>query len=791
MFYSLLLSLLLYMIPAGLLFYLAVDISLRGRSLENRLTSALFFSLSSFFFGSFLSIIFPEKYALISIIWLKLFPIYLLFGFVIHLAIALTSRFDRWPLRWVLFICYLPTLFFLLLFIPSKSIFVDTINRGPWTYSTPSPTIFLINMIPAIYTVACSTYFLAAGLRYANLKKMTSKSKQLRTIMHAASYGGIFCIIVSFFNRYFIFTDHISYPEPSVLGVIYFGIVIRYVMKKYEFLPSIERKYMILFEKSPCAILLLNEKGKVIEANPAAQKLFQMSRSSIIQKTYEQLFQPYIGSAMSQVCRDELRLAVLPSSNKRIVKVEKELIETGGENYAYLMLWDITDNVLAEEHITFIANHDPLTGLGNRRKFQETIAELLREPQSQQDVTAVILIDLDRFKQVNDTKGHHVGDLLLKQVADILKIRSGRADLIARLGGDEFVLLLKGIRKESEVAELCNCIMDGFMQPFIHEESAFHITASMGICITRGDVSNPDLLLQHADLAMYEAKRNGRNRIAFFTTKLKNEQDRRHTMEARMRAALLEEQFTLYFQPQINLKSGKLWGVEALIRWVDVDNMVILPDEFIPLAEETGLIIPLGNWVLWQACKRGKSWLDLGFPEIPISVNVSNVELSNPQWFAEVEIALDTTGFPARLLHLEITESTISSKEPYIQEAYSKLLNKGICLAIDDFGTGYSTFSAIQAIRFQLFKIDRSIINDITKNQSSLDIVKAMIDMAHSLEQQVVAEGVETNEQLQILRELNCDIVQGYYYSRPLQEQQFLAWYQERLAKFQLKVAAE
>jgi diguanylate cyclase (GGDEF)-like protein len=779
-FYSFLLSIILYITPIFLLFYMAVEIFIRGRTLVNRLSSALFFSLSMISMGSFLVAIIPEQYVTTSTIWLKLFPAFLLIGFALHLTIVITNRYDGWSIRRVLLISYLPTFCFLFLLIPSESIYVDAMVRGSWTYSVPSPAIFIISIIPAIYSVACCTYFLAAGLRYANRLKMTQKSRQLRSMLQAACVGGFYCIISSYFNRYLIFSDQVSYPEPSVLGIIYFAIMIRYVMKKYEFLPSIERKYKILFESSPIAILLLNERGKVIEANPAAQKLLRMPRSYFIHMTYEELFKPYRGTAMPQVNRDDLKVTVRPGSDERIVKVEKELIETGGENYEYLLLWDITDTILTEEHITFMAYSDPLTGLGNRRKFQETLADLLQVSQNRQEITAVILIDLDRFKQVNDTKGHHVGDLLLQHVADILKAQGGQAELIARLGGDEFVLLLKGICEEPVVTELCKRIMDGFMQPFIHEEATFHITASMGICITSGNVSNPELMLQHADLAMYDAKRNGRNRISFFTTNLKNDQERHHSLEARLRDALLNERLELYFQPQINLQSSKIWGVEALIRWMDVDGTVILPGEFIPLAEETGLIVPLGNWVLRQACERGKCWLDNGFPEFYISVNVSNVELSNPQWLADVEEALVTTGFPARLLHLEITESTISSKEPYIQEVYGKLLDKGIWLAIDDFGTGYSTFSAIQAIRFQLFKIDRSIINDITQNHNSREIVKAMIAMAHSLEQRVIAEGVETDEQMQILKELECDIVQGYYYSRPLPEEQFISWYQEQ-----------
>jgi diguanylate cyclase (GGDEF)-like protein/PAS domain S-box-containing protein len=774
--YSYLLSLFLHVTPIAMLFYLAVNIFLRGNTPLNRLTSALFLFLSLFFAGSFLSLILPKHFMLTTLVWLKFLPAFCIMCIFLHFTIIITKRFDYWSLRRILLISYSPTLCFLLLLIPSKSIYVDLVAKGPWSYVLPSPAIFFILIIPAASVLISCTYFLISGLRYVKQMGLTQKSMQLKRIIQSTCIGGFISLFMSFFNHYLVLWDNISYPEPSALGIIYFAIAIRYVMSKYEFLPSIERKYKFLFEKSPSAILLIDNQGRVIESNPAAQELFHISSSELVNLNCDQLFKPYLGQSKTQGKIDNLKVTLRSDLEERIVRIEKEIIDTGDDYYEYVLMRDITDSIAADEHITYLAYHDALTGLGNRRKYQETLIELLLKNDNEQETLAVILLDLDRFKQINDTQGHHVGDLLLQYVAYMLKERASSAQLIARLGGDEFVILLSGVREHDEITELCDSIMDSFKKPFFHDGLSYPITSSMGICIANNE-TNPDQLLQHADLAMYNAKRNGRNQYSFFINKLKSVQERRHSMEMRMRDALHEERLELYYQPQISLVTGELWGLEALVRWKDEDGTMIMPGEFIPLAEETGLIVPMGNWVLRQACTQATNWTRQGMPEIKIAVNVSNYELANHHWFERVKETLELTGFPAHLLHLEITESTTSSKEPYIQQVYEDLLNLGISLAIDDFGTGYSTFSSMQAIRFQIFKIDQSIIHNLTENSNTREIVKAMIAMAHSLQQIVVAEGVETEEQALTLKSLACDVVQGYYYSAPVPETELLARY--------------
>lgn len=779
--YGFLLSLILYAVPILLMFFMGLEIYLRDHAILNKLSSALFICMLLLFVGSFFTAVFPIEYVPTLTIWMTLLPSYGLIGFAIHFSIRLTSRFDTWSRRKVIFFSYLPSAFFLFLFVPSPHIYVDTIVRGIWKFSQPSPLIFLLILVPSVYTIVACAYFLTMGSRHVKRLGMLQKQKQLRIIMSAVFVGGFSSIILSWFNRYLRISEQINYPEPSMMGIIFFALAIRYAIIKHEFLPSIEHKYQILFERSPCAILLVNSKSQIIEVNPAAQRLFQKDKSVLTQTSLDQLLQPYTGDYMRHNSWDELRVTAISGTLPRIVRFEKEQITSGGECYEFQLLWDITETILAEEHITFMAYHDSLTKLGNRRCLQESLTDILQNIHTGAAKSlAVILLDLDRFKHINDSKGHHVGDLVLQHVADLLRTMEHQPEVIARLGGDEFAILYKDNYSESDLAELCTRIIDGLNMPFYHQKEQYYITASIGVYRTTTEEC-PELIMQYADLAMYESKRQGRNRYSFFTSDLKLIEEQRHTFEGKLREAIHCNSFSMYFQPQIDLNSGKLYGVEALIRWIDRDGTVIPPDEFIPLAEESGLIVPLGLWVLRSVCNSGMSWINSGMPEIQIAVNVSNRELLNPHWISEVEDILQSTGFPARLLQIEITESVMTSSEPHITKMFSTLKDKGITLAIDDFGTGYSTFSTLQSASFQQFKIDRSIIKELGLNQTSYKIARAMIAMAHSLDLHVVAEGVENLTQAELLKQLSCNAVQGYYFSRPLPEDQFIAWYQEKL----------
>ncbi|WP_245625027.1 putative bifunctional diguanylate cyclase/phosphodiesterase [Paenibacillus stellifer] len=768
------------MIPTGFFFYIAVETGLRNRTTLNRLSSGLFYIIMVFFLADALVNLIPAEFAPAVTIWMKLVPALLMMSISIHLTMRMTDRLDHWPKARVGLFGYGPAFCALFLIMPSSYVYVDVTQRGPWTDVMPSPAAFNAVMISAVYTFGACLYFLYQGMTYVKRSGLTQKRKQLRLLLQAYLYGGISGIGLASFNPYFMTSESFSMPEPSTLGLILFAFMIRYGMVRYELLPSIERKYKVLYDRSPMAIVLLNRYGRIIEANSAALSLFGLREGDLLHKKFERLAPPYDKDGLlAGTDKETVRITSVSGRKPRILQTEHESIESGGEPFEYVLIRDITDYIKAEERIIYMAYHDPLTGLGNRRKFQEVLSDLLRAGEQDGETVSLIHIDLDYFKDLNDARGHHVGDLLLQHVGNVLSRSAASASIISRLGGDEFALLFKGAHQEI-AEETCEAIIKGLKEPFIYMQESFTVSASIGICQSRPYGSSPEQLLQYADLALYEAKRHGRGQYRVFTEEIKLRQEHGLLLGKQMNAALRDNRFRLYFQPQIDLATGGIWGVEALVRWIQPDGSALPPSIFIPYAEESGLIVPLGRRVLEQACMTGSSWLQAGREELVISVNVSNKELAAGDYLENLKAILAETGYPPRLLQLEVTESSNMVQREQQLRQFRELADMGIQLAMDDFGTGYSTFSVIQSLPFQVFKIDKSMTDGIDGDSKARSIVQAMIVMAHSLNQQVVAEGVETAGQAEVLRSLGCDAVQGYYFSRPLPLDMLLDWMDSR-----------
>ncbi|MBY9077801.1 EAL domain-containing protein [Paenibacillus sp. HN-1] len=775
-----LLSLLCFMIPTGFFFYIAVETGLRNRTALNRLYSGLFYTIMVFFLADALINLIPAEFAPAVTIWMKLVPALLMMSFSIHLIMRMTDRFDHWSRARIVLFGYSPAFCALFLIMPSSYVYVDVTQRGPWTDVMPSPAAFNAVMVSAVYTFGACLYFLYQGMTYVKRSGLTQKRKQLRLLLLAYLYGGISGIGLVSFNPYFMTSESFNMPEPSTLGLILFAFMIRYGMVRYELLPTIERKYKVLYDRSPIAIVLLNRYGRIIEANSAALTLFGLREADFLHQKFERLAPPYEqGSLAGDRDKENFRITSVSGSKPRILQTEHERIESGGEPFEYVLIRDITDHIKAEERIIYMAYNDPLTGLGNRRKFQEALSDLLAMGEQDGETVSLIQLDLDYFKDLNDARGHHVGDLLLQHVGCVLSRSAASARLISRLGGDEFALLFKGTQREI-AEETCVAIFKGLKEPFVYMQESFTVSASIGICLSRPYASSPEQLLQYADLALNEAKRHGRGQYRMFTEELKHRQENRLILGQEIKGALRENRFRLYFQPQIDLATGGIWGVEALVRWIQPDGSVLPPSVFIPYAEESGLIVPLGRRVLEKACRIGSSWLQAGRDELAISVNVSNKELAAGDYVEDLKAILAETGYPPRLLQLEVTESTHMVQREQQLRQFRELADMGIQLAMDDFGTGYSTFSVIQSLPFQVFKIDKSMIDGIDGNSNARNIVQAMIVMAHSLNQQVVAEGVETAGQAEVLRALDCDAVQGYFFSRPLPLDMLLDWMDSR-----------
>ena len=418
--------------------------------------------------------------------------------------------------------------------------------------------------------------------------------------------------------------------------------------------------------------------------------------------------------------------------------------------------------------LIFYAQHDALTGLHNRAAFTARLERALARTPAQ-STTSLLFIDLDGFKLVNDKHGHAVGDALLREVAERLKERVRRGDLVGRLGGDEFTVLLTNITKPEHSADVADKLLDALTTPFTVDGKMLSIGASIGVAHYPLHAGDADTLIQCADSAMYRAKYGGKNHCQIFDGAAPVPAHGR--TEARLRDALERGEFKLYYQPQLSLQSGRVEGVEALVRWEHPERGLVSPDEFIPVAERTGLIVPLGTWVLREACRQAKAWEAAGFAPLRVAVNVSALQFAQDDFVASVAGCLAESGLEARRLELEITESLLMQDVEGAVTALHRLRALGVHVAIDDFGTGYSSLAYLQKLPFQRLKIDRSFLfslDDAPHGPSEAAILTAITNLAHNLGKQVVAEGVETLAQKRFLEEIGCDTAQGFLFAKPL-----------------------
>ncbi len=437
---------------------------------------------------------------------------------------------------------------------------------------------------------------------------------------------------------------------------------------------------------------------------------------------------------------------------------------------------DITERMEAQERYQHLAHHDALTDLPNRilllDRMQHALAQALRSDW----LVAVLFLDLDRFKTINDSLGHSIGDKLLMAVTKRLQQCLRESDSIARIGGDEFSIILENIHEIHDVTVVAKKILGTIAQPFLIEEYEVYVTVSIGITMFPFDDDDIESLLKNADTTMYRAKASGGNTFEFFTAEMSKDVAKRMAMENRLRHALEQDEFVLHYQPRVDIRSGRITGAEALLRWHDKESGLVSPVEFIPMLEETGLILEVGEWVIRTACRDFKALENFNQSPLKVAVNLSCKQFQQKNLVEIIKNILNETGFTPNRLDLEITESLLVENIEMTVKILNKLHGMGIDIAIDDFGTGYSSLSYLKRFPIDHLKIDRSFIMDIANNEADTKLVKAIIAMAHSLRMDVVAEGIETSEQLEILRNLNCEEIQGYYFSRPLPLNEFINW---------------
>ena len=443
----------------------------------------------------------------------------------------------------------------------------------------------------------------------------------------------------------------------------------------------------------------------------------------------------------------------------------------GGQPASVGTVLDVSAQKAAEQRIRELADFDVLTGLPNRRLLRDRFAQLLAGAERDKSAIALIFLDLDHFKRVNDSLGHSVGDDLLCEVARRVDTVIRRVDTVARLGGDEFIFALPATHTAA-ATEVARRLLEVFGKPFAVAGHELTVTGSLGISLFPQDGEDLETLLKNADAAMYKAKELGRNTFQFYNSAMNTATLERLLMESNLRRALIQEEFTLVYQPLVSLQSGLVIGVEALIRWQHPDLGMIMPDRFIHVAEETGLINQIGDWVLCEACRQAQRWVKAGLPPLIMAVNVAPVQFRQAGFVEVVAGALAASGLEASRLELEVTERTVMHDADINLGTLSALHRMGVELSLDDFGTGYSSLAYLKRFPVGKLKIDRSFINDLETDADDQAIASTIVSMGRNLRLTVLAEGVETIEQLALLRKMGCDMAQGYHFSRPLPAEQ-------------------
>ena len=469
-----------------------------------------------------------------------------------------------------------------------------------------------------------------------------------------------------------------------------------------------------------------------------------------------------------------LHEAEIRATEDAILASSAEQIDRLKQANAHLVIASIEANKLTEQvktakvKLDHLAHHDGLTDLPNRMLLKDRLGQAIEAARRQGSQLAVLFMDLDRFKHINDSLGHGVGDQLLKSVAQRLAACVRHSDTVSRQGGDEFVLLLSGIEHAEDAAQFAQKILADFALPHSIENHDLHVSVSIGIGIYPADGKDVDTLLKAADTAMYHAKENGRNNYKFFEPEMNARAVERQAIEASLRRALERQEFVLYYQPKITLHDGVIVGVEALIRWQHPQRGLLLPDAFVSIAEDCGLIRPIGRWVMREACLQAQAWLQAGCAPITMAVNTSALEFRADDFLANLRTILEETGLAPHNLEIELTESVLIRDAEAVESVLHGIAKLGVKLTIDDFGTGYSSLSYLKRFPIDTLKIDKSFVHQMTSNADDANIVNAVISMGKSLRQRIIAEGVETPEQHASLLALHCDEGQGFCFCRPV-----------------------
>ncbi|MFZ6750355.1 sensor domain-containing phosphodiesterase [Undibacterium sp. Ren11W] len=588
-------------------------------------------------------------------------------------------------------------------------------------------------------------------------------------------------------------TPHTPSKDEQALMIDVSALVALAIDKKNmeRSLEESEERYRAVVTNLTEGIMVLASQGQILTCNPSAQRILKISDCNAVGRRHR-YFKRIISEdgATIDIRNDPASLVFRSGHPIFNLSIGLELedhtvvwllvnvlpINEANSSLTSAVLISFTDTTEVREtqrQLQYIAAHDALTGLPNRHQLSQRLAQALANAQHQQKKIALLFLDLDRFKNVNDTAGHAAGDTLLCDVATRLSSCIRTSDMLARLGGDEFVIVAEEFDSALHLKDLAERVLARMREPFLIDGNEYHLGTSIGISVYPHDAADGSTLLRCADSAMYLAKESGRNNYQFFTTELNVRAQHRYALEKNLRRALSEQEFLVFYQPKVCLKTSCIVGAEALIRWQMPDVGIIPPDEFIPISEEIGLILPIGRWILEQACLQAKLWRDKFSPDFVISVNISPKQFQDPGLFNFIQQVLNETKLPGQGLQLEITEGLLMGELDLLLPVFNAIKKLGVSISLDDFGTGFSSLSYLQRFPIDNLKIDRSFIRDIPEKQDSVVLTRAIIAMANALGLSVTAEGVEKTEQLRFLTDSGCQEMQGFLFSKPLSANDF------------------
>ena len=583
--------------------------------------------------------------------------------------------------------------------------------------------------------------------------------------------------------------NQLAFAFGALAGLVCAGLALLLWRRVRPGAPDALREYddthIAVFEQWPTTALVLDPgTQKILAVNPAGLRSFGYSLEEVQELKFSDLFS-------AEGVENQALLKKIPEASTRApvemrqrckdgslrnVEATCYPLSLGNRSALAVAVHDVTVRRKVEthllekhQHLDHLAHHDQLTGLPNRLYLQLHLPQAIEEAKKTTTVLAVLFLDLDRFKHVNDSRGHETGDKLLKTVAQRIRATMRAEDVVVRMGGDEFIVILKGVKTTEQVNEAAGRINHALSAPMVIDGRTLVTTVSIGVALYPHDGADMGELLRHSDTAMYQAKDRGRNTYMVYTAEMDAAARSRATLIGALRRGLERNEFNVVYQPKLSLIENRVTGVEALLRWSNDEFGSIAPATFIPLAEETGLIVPIGEFVLNAACAQVRRWHDQGFTDLKVAVNLSMLQLLRGELTVRLHQILETHGLRADRLELELTESMVMANAEQSVRTLTELKAIGVTLAIDDFGTGYSSLSYLKRLPIDTLKIDQTFVGDITTDPDDAAITATIITMAHSLDLNVVAEGVETAEQLQYLRNQGCDEIQGHWFARPLE----------------------